>query len=504
MSTSYLDRLEAKARGIAGDLLEKVYKAFSNGSPVDAPHYALRGILLDYDDVEEFVFTTKKRLKDEFYAGAYAVVGEFGTGKTQYGFFLKHALEGKDVKVLYRELKRLRTLAEIREEALDLVDKGYNVVVILDNVEAFMSQFEGENEERKAAGRIANLIELLSESPHRTEYGLRGVATIFLLHTDTYRLLQERDERLRRIREIKSLGKLKEPKKGGELALSVLAVLYAYEDACRSAIRKCGDSLVKLLSDWGANLLDVKGSMGKGLFIKTCFNFFRRGLCGLGECPAEATKRGRVVEEFIAEVLEQDVMYVRTGNKVYSARIRRRRGAGPDLEIRLYRRGLPVSAPSLVLYGEVKSVKNSIKHCTSQLKKYASEKKLLLIALAEDVRPVEDEISALVVEAPLAELVYPLPLIEPLTLLRDKEEGARMLRELLGRDLLSDIEWSAALLLASTKPKPAKVVDYRAPAQELIGAAKLRAERAKNVQLGRVVKKVEKGSKGKRVDGSRA
>lgn len=489
-SSTLFQRFESKVEEVKADrqLLDKIYEAFSKGLPADVSHYSIRRILVEYEDIEDFIYNTKKRLKNNGFTGSYALIGEFGTGKTQYGLFLKNALQGEDLIVEYLPLRRIEDLDRLRESIEELSKKS-SVVVILDNIDNLL---DDKGLVGKVASKLANIVQSFTEVPVNGH----GVSLIFLMHTNSYRTLEEEDERLRRIAALKDLGKLRDSKVASELALSVLAVLSAHDEDVVRSIRMCGERLIELLTKWGESILEVKGKMGKGLFIKKCFRLFKEILENLNRCPQEGVKRGEMIEEFVINLLKDESIHFTVEGRPFSVKAERKYSAigAPDLTFHVFKGEAPIGAAIMNVFCEIKAVSRAqtLKQYEKQFEKYAAENPLLILVFTSETAKAEDILTEMGFDERKF-LIYPLELIEPLTLAvgGDLRE---VLRLTVGKDLVDDIEWMLSALvreLLASKPKPPPVVDPKALAMEIVSRAKLRDSRAKRVQVGGVANKIE-------------
>ncbi len=501
MSTPYLNELNRKIDYLKRDreLSRKVYDAFSKGVAIDAPHYQLKDLLIRFRDIDDFLHDLRKRLEEENYSTAYAILGEPGTGKTQLGFFIAHYLNSDNVKVIYNDLKSVEELRQLRSMAQELVRTGYNVVLMLDNLDSFISHVTSTPNGARDIFELGNLVQMLSDRPQVVEGKLRGAAVILLLHYKWFNFLVEKDPRLRRVKELKSLHMIEfdkaeavkkevSMKEWEELALSVLAAICAYDESYERALMYGGEDIVKLFVRWSASLLELKGKMPMGLFIWNCFRFFEGVLKGLSRRPPEPIERGRLVQRLVETILTKSELKVVIEDVQLNGQIVSGRSSvfdRPDLELRLYQ-GLPVGIPVRSFYMEIKSVssKSSMRQSYEQLVRYAREKPLIVVILAEDVAQVEEEVESLEREHPIVFLKYPLALFEPIVLVSD-ESMQFNLSKMLDKDIASDVASAIKVLFSRSKVKEEEYgkIEPHEKALEIISKAKLRTTTVRQRKL---------------------
>jgi ABC-type oligopeptide transport system ATPase subunit len=490
-----IEKLEQIVTSLGDDLAKRVYLAFQTGEPVDTSYHDFNKLLLDHEDVEKFIDGFKTTLQNNFYSGIYAIVGEYGTGKTQYGYFLKEALEDIGIEVIYEDISFPKKLKELRKNLNKLfLDETKKFTIILDGIDAYLSNFTSEEDIRRAAGELATLVETAKS---------RGFTSIvFLIHQECYETLQRIDERLRRITKVKELSSLKDSKEGEKLAFSVLAVLYACNGKIARHIGKYGDAIIKLLTKWGGGLVEIeRGSINLGRFIKKSYNFFKNLLENLGGYPSGVIETGIKMHELISKLVRETKIPVEVNESTLSARaVKTGAKKGPDLKFELYK-VIEVGIPRYEILGEIKCIKNGkeLNQSIDQIEKYANEKPLVVIvAVDEDKESAEVVLDKLKERLPITYILYPRVLIEPLTLVEDPYVCSQLFTEALGKSFESDLSFAINSLIVRTSGFVG-IDKSEILAKQIVD--RLKSTSPKNVRFTDVRKKLDKdlGSKAENV-----
>ncbi|MEO0242709.1 MAG: AAA family ATPase [candidate division WOR-3 bacterium] len=496
VNENYLSKFEERYRRIEISLKDKekirqIYKDLKNGMAIDTD-LSTHPLLLRHDEFYEKLFEIKKEIEKNQFQRAYAVVGEYGTGKTQFAYFIANMFrEKRNVRAVYKSLCSVEDIRNIEHEVQNYLKQGVNLVLLLDDLDSLLSSVESDEIKRKIAGELAGFIQRVSFRPYYSQGGFVGVSSIFLMHTSTLRKLLQLDDRLRRIEERINLDKISEPEDGEELAINILAFLCYLEDDLHSSIMRCGESLIRSLARWAKYYVENFRKISYGLFIRDSFYLFDAVLRHLGDCPKEGTSRGIYMQKFITEMLYGQTVGLSIKDKDYCLRIEPSTG-GPDLRILLYTGNQAIGSPVLEVSAEVKCVKDSIKEYESQIARYTGINPLLLIIVAEDEEKVEEQASELSKKYPMTYLEYPLALFEPLSLIKDPSKSSNILQALVGKSILDDIRFKVELFYEQ-KLVEKGTMDLTSVAKVFIDKANFRNGKKKN--YGNLKKSLDEAAK---------
>ncbi len=100
---------------------------------VDVPIESFEPLLADPRTVKERVMSFVSRVMREG-RGAYAVVGEYGSGKTQLALFIKNELKRRDIETIYEPTGNPKRIVEVASQAAERALLR-TTVVIFDNLD---------------------------------------------------------------------------------------------------------------------------------------------------------------------------------------------------------------------------------------------------------------------------------------------------------------------------------------------------------------------------------
>jgi len=153
--------LYEKFRKLEGSIIRSILESWSDRRPLELKLNIMQEILVDSKRLEGTMKSIIRYLSERDWRGAIiSVVGEYGSGKTQFGYILRRRLEEEEVSLKMVTISPLRDVRELIREGLG--DKP--IVLIIDEIDQLLDELE--KKERRNIEYLANLIRGMTEGSY--------------------------------------------------------------------------------------------------------------------------------------------------------------------------------------------------------------------------------------------------------------------------------------------------------------------------------------------------
>ncbi len=124
------------------DMIEKFKTLFGNwlnGDPTDSKLSEIEAFIFMHDKIKSKLNQGLKILEDNNWTGLYIIVGDNGSGKTQFAIWLLNELKTMNIETLFLDLTRVN-LSELKQGLLNLTKKEgkYALGVFIDNMDSIL------------------------------------------------------------------------------------------------------------------------------------------------------------------------------------------------------------------------------------------------------------------------------------------------------------------------------------------------------------------------------
>jgi len=453
----------------------EICSKYLRGRAINIPYPLVKDFLVSHKVVEEELNYVKRKLDEQGGCGSFAIVGEWGEGKSQLAYFLYYELRSSNYHVELLDAADHDFEDRLRELVYEPPQE--RVCVLVDGIDSLAAN------PKRWDNLALNLFPSISqyiEKPH----GNRRVAVILFLTTSNYLSLYDKmggsSRRLEKIDITDLVGEGSGNEVSAEIALNVLAALHYCDDRIRELLERGKEEAATLFADFARAYFSHRG--GKvvvGEYINTFATLFRDTLQHINKLEAlDSVNLGSRIEAAVKEILCGRTFHFGT---TYTALVKcsPKQRPGPDFTVNIYRGSLPQGAVLLTVQGEIKAMSSrelpgKVKE---QLESYLASGPLVLLLFAdfENAGDLQDAIESQFGGERIRVLTYYSEFLRPLILVGDPRVREKLLESVFGKSLLQDLSIACEMLLEwPRKPAPSgSAPDIKAAAREWIEKNKL-------------------------------
>jgi len=477
-SASYYELFERKIQAL-NNISEKykceICSKYLRGRAVNISYSLVRDFLVSHKVIEGKLYEVKKKLEDQGGCGSFAIVGEWGEGKSQLAYFLYYELRSSNYHVELLDAADHDFEDRLRELVYEQPHE--RVCVLVDGIDSLAADPKRWN------NLALNLLPSISQYIEKPR-GNRRVAVIPFLTMSNYLSLNDKmggsSRRLDKIDITDLVGEGSGDEVSAEIALNVLAALHYCDDRIRELLERGKEEAATLFAEFARAYFSHRG--GKvvvGEYINTFATLFRDTLQHINKLEAlDSVNFGSRIEAAVKEILCGRTFHFGTA---YTALVKcsPKQRPGPDFTVNIYHGSLPQGAVLLTVQGEIKAMSSRelSGKVKEQLESYLASGPLVLLLFAdfENAEDLQNAIESQFRDERIRVFTYSSEFLRPLILVEDPRAREKLLESVFGKSLLQDLSIACEMLLEQPrKPSaPGSAPDIKAAARKWVEKSKL-------------------------------